>query len=149
MTRLVWATLFIALIAPTASADTAEELDKWFRVGYAALYEKDSWDHKDEFAQYFADEIVVQSSNGRTVEDINSFAVDLLDGWRDEGWVGTDVAGLKTKLLNETTAVFDVKWLDRNDDGSTEVSCGWYFADNVDGTWLLSQYIAMECASED
>ena len=110
---------------------------------------ENSWNRKDEFAQYFAAEIVVQSNGGRSVEDVNSFAVDLLDGWRDEGWVGTDVAGLKTRLLNDTTAVFDVKWLDRNDDDSTEVSCGWYFADKVDGTWLLSQYIAMACASED
>jgi hypothetical protein len=48
-------------------------------------------------------------------------------------------------LLNATTAVFDVKWLDRNADGSTADECGWYVADKIAGKWLLSQYIAMSC----
>ena len=129
-----------------ALADTADELDKWFRDGYAALYYENAWDRRDEFAQYIAEEIVVRSDDGLTATDVNGFVVDSLDGWRSEGWLGTDVASLRTELLNETTALFDVKWLDRNDDGSTEVSCGWYVADKVRGKWLLSQYIAMACA---
>jgi hypothetical protein len=105
-----------------------------------------SWEHADEFAQYFADVIMVRSDDGSDEADVNSFVVDSLEVWRSEGWLGTDVAELDTKLLNATTAVFDVKWLDRNDDGSTGYECGWYFADKVSGKWLLSQYIAMTCA---
>lgn len=146
MTRLSWATLLIALVALPASADTAEDLDRWFRDGYAALYAENAWDRADEFAQYFADVIVYRSDDGLVDADVNSFVVDSLEVWRSEGWLGTDVAELDTKLLNATTAVFDVKWRDRNDDGSTEDSCGWYVADKVDGKWLLSQYIAMSCA---
>ena len=59
--------------------------------------------------------------------------------------LGTDVEALDTTLLNATTAVFDIVWLDRMADGSTANECGWYVADKIDGKWLLSQYIAMSC----
>ena len=145
MTKLSWAPLLFALLALPASADTAEDLDTWFRDGYAALYVENSWDRADEFAQYFADVITVRSNNGVTETDVKGFVLDSLEGWRSEGWLGTDVAELDTKLLNATTAVFDIKWLDRNADGSTANECGWYFADKFDGKWLLSQYISMSC----
>ncbi|NCF16263.1 MAG: hypothetical protein GWP62_13190 [Gammaproteobacteria bacterium] len=145
MKKLTWTPLLVLLAAMPASADTAEDLDQWFRDGYAALYVENAWDHADDFAQYLAEEIVVRSDDGVETTDVNGFVVDLLDGWRNEGWLGTDVADLETKLLNSTTAVFDIKWLDRNDDGSTELSCGWYLADKVGDKWLLSQYISMKC----
>ena len=141
-----WTWLLVALIALPASADTAEDLDKWFRDGYAALYVENSWEHADKFAQYFADKITVRSDNGVAEADVNSFVVDSFEAWRSEGWLGTDVAELDTQLLNATTAVFDVKWRDRNEDGSTAYECGWYVADKINGEWLLSQYIAMSCA---
>lgn len=146
MTKLSWAPLLFAFLALPASAETAEDLDKWFRDGYAALYAENSWEHADEFAQYFADVIMVRSNNGLSKSDVNGFVVESLEEWRSEGWLGTDVAELDTTLLNATTAVFDIKWLDRNDDGSTAYECGWYFADKIDGKWLLSQYISMSCA---
>ena len=145
MKKLSWTPLLFALIALPASADTAEDLDKWFRNGYAALYVENAWDRADEFAQYFAPVITTRSDGGVTRGNVRSFVVDALDGWRSEGRLGTDVAALDTKLLNETTAVFDVRWLDRNDDGSTGYECGWYIADKIDGKWLLSQYISMSC----
>ncbi len=146
MTKLSLVTLLIAFVAPTAAAETAEDLDSWFRDGYAALYAENSWEHADEFAQYIADVITTRSDDGLVEGDVNSFVVDSLEEWRSEGWLGTDVAELDTKLLNATTAVFDIKWRDRNGDGSTEYECGWYVADKVSGKWLLSQYIAMSCA---
>ena len=145
MTKLSWAPLLLALLALPASADTAEDLDRWFRDGYAALYVENSWEHADEFAQYFADVIWYRSDDGLVEADVNSFVVDSFEVWRSEGWLGSDVAELDTKLLNTTTAVFDIKWRDRNDDGSTEHECGWYVADKIAGKWLLSQYIAMSC----
>ena len=145
MKNLSWTLLLIALVALPASADTAENLDKWFREGYAALYVEDSWEHADEFAQYFADVIMERSDDGLVESDVNGFVVDSLEVWRSGGWLGSDVEELDTKLLNATTAVFDIKWLDRNADGSTENECGWYVADKIDGKWLLSQYIAMSC----
>ena len=146
MKKLSLSLFLVTFIAVPAVADTAEELDKWFRDGYAALYFENAWDRADEFAQYFADEIDYRSDEGLSVSDINGFVVDSLEVWRDEGWQGTDVANLETRLLNATTAVFDIKWHDRNTDGSTSYECGWYIADKVDGKWLLSQYIVMECA---
>ena len=145
MTKRFWIPLLAALIATPAAADTAEDLDKWFRDGYAALYVENAWDRADEFAQYLADEVAYRSDDGLLVLDVNGFVVDSLDEWRSQGWLGTDVANLETRLLNATTAVFDITWLDRNDDGSTELSCGWYVADKTDGKWLLSQYIATAC----
>ena len=146
MKKLTWALVLSHFAAMPALADSADELDQWFRDGYAALYVEDAWDRADEFAQYFADEIAIRSDDGVGVSDVNGFVVDSLEVWRSEGWVGTDVASLSTKLLNASTAVFDIRWRDRNDDGSTEDSCGWYFADKIDGKWLLSQYISMACA---
>ena len=146
MKKYIWTPLLLALAAIPASADTSADLDQWFRDGYAALYVENAWDHAGKFSQYFSDEIVVRSDESLAVTDVNGFVVDQLDGWRSEGWLGTDVANLETRKLNATTAVFDVKWLDRNDDGSTEISCGWYFADKVGAKWLLSQYISMACS---
>lgn len=146
MKKLSLLSLLVTLFTLPASADTAEDLDKWFRDGYAALYVENAWDQADEFAQYFADEIAYRSDEGLEISDVNSFVVESLDVWRSEGWQGTDVADLKTRLLNASTALFKIKWHDRNEDGSTAYECGWYFADKVDGEWLLSQYIVMECA---
>ena len=146
MAKTNWAILLVAFTSFPAAADTAEDLDSWFREGYAALYVEDSWEHADEFAQYFAPIIWDRSDDGLVESDVNGFVIDLLDGWRDDGWLGTDIAKLDTKLLNATTAVFDVKWMDRIADGSTAYECGWYLADKVEGKWLLSQWIATECA---
>ena len=146
MKKSIWMPLLFSLAANAASAETAEDLDKWFRDGYAALYVEKAWDRADEFAQYFAGEIAYRSDDGLLVVDVNEFVVDSLDVWRKEGWLGTDVASLSTRLLNAKTVVFDVRWRDRNNDGSTEDSCGWYIADKVGEKWLLSQYVAMDCA---
>ena len=145
MTNLKWTLLLFVFAVLPASADTAEDLDQWFRDGYAALYVESAWDHADEFAQYFADEIAYRSDDGRFISNVDGFVVESLEEWRSEGWLGSDVADLETKLLNASTAFFDIKWRDRNDDGSTAYECGWYFADKVDGKWLLSQYITMAC----
>jgi hypothetical protein len=145
MKKLSLSIVLTTFIAVPAFADTAEDLDTWFRDGYAALYFENAWDRADEFAQYFTDEIAYRSDEGLTTSDVKGFVLDSLDVWRDGGWQGTDVANLETRLLNATTAVFDIKWHDRNTDGSTSYECGWYIADKVDGQWLLSQYIAMEC----
>ncbi len=146
MKKICWSPLLFVLLALPASADTAEDLDKWFRDGYGALYAEKAWERADEFAQYFADIITFRSDNGLVKSDVNGFVVESLEEWRSEGWLGTDVQELDTKLLNATTAVFNVKWHDRNADGSTAYECGWYVADKTDGKWLLSQYIAMSCA---
>ena len=146
MRKVICALLVSFLAVAPAWADTADELDRWFRDGYAALYVENAWDRADEFPQFFANDIALRSDEGVSLLNVNEFVIDSLDGWRSEGWLGTDVAALNTKLLNATTAVFDVRWRDRNDDGSTEDSCGWYFADKIDGKWLLSQYISLACA---
>ncbi|MGI9221417.1 MAG: hypothetical protein ACR2QS_10345 [Woeseiaceae bacterium] len=146
MKKLSLLPLLVTLFTFPASADTAEELDKWFRDGYAALYLENAWDKADEFAQYFTNDIAYRSDDGLEINDVNSFVIDSLDTWRSDGWEGTDVASLKTKLLNASTALFKIKWHDRNKDGSSTYECGWYFADKIDGEWLLSQYIVMECA---
>ena len=145
MKKLVWISLLFTLTTTPSLADTAEDLARWFKEGYAALYLENAWDRADEFAQYFADRIEYRTDDGLDVTDVNDFVVNSLDGWRSEGWLGTDVAALSTTPLNATTVVFDVRWRDRYDDGSTEDSCGWYVADKVGGKWLLSQYIATAC----
>ena len=146
MKKLSHLILLTTFITAPAGADTAEDLDRWFKDGYGALYLENAWERADEFAQYFTVEIAYRSDEGMSVTDINGFVVDSLETWRDEGWEGTNIASLDTKLLNATTAFFDIKWHDRNTDGSTSYECGWYFADKIDGQWLLSQYIVMECA---
>ena len=146
MKKLMWIALLATVTAMPASADTAADLDQWFRDGYAALYVENAWERGEEFRQYFAKQITSRSNNGMNVTDVEGFVINSLDGWRSEGWEGTDVVTLDTQLLNATTAVFDVHWRDRNDDGSTEDSCGWYVADKIDGKWLLSQWISMACA---
>ena len=146
MTRLFCTIILLATFALPAAADDAVDLDKWFRDGYAALYVENAWDRADEFAQYFADEIAYRSDDGLVTSDVDDFVVNSLEVWRDEGWVGSDVANLETRPLNATTVVFDIKWHDRNADGSTDSECGWYIADKIAGKWRLSQYIQTTCA---
>lgn len=146
MARQVYSVLLLLLAVLPAVADNAEDLDNWFRDGYAAVYTENSWDHADEFAQYFTDVIHFRSDEGVVAVDINEFLLDSLEVWRDEGWLGSDVDRLDTRMLTATTVLFDIKWRDRNADGSTGSECGWYIADKIDGEWLLSQYIQMECA---
>ena len=122
MNRLLILAVGITVFSQPAIADSAEELNQWFRDGYAALYVENAWEKADEFAQYLADEIAYRSDEGLVVVDVNGFVVDSLDEWRNEGWLGTDVAGLKTVMLNATTAVFDITWVDRYAGGSREQS---------------------------
>lgn len=145
MTKLICALLLTVPFASAASADSASDLDAWFRDGYAALYKEKAWEHADEFRQYFADVIAYRTDDGLVTSDVNGFLLDSLEAWRNEGWVGSDVESLETKVLNATTAMFDIKWKDRSTDGSVEFECGWYFADKIDGEWLLSQYIVTPC----
>ncbi len=145
MTKTFGTLLLVFLMAGPVAAETPEDLDKWFREAYAALYVENAWDKAEEFREVLADEIAYRSDEGLLVTNADGFLIDQLDVWCDEGWVGTDVEDLKTALLNKTTAVFDIKWHDRNDDGSVEHSCGLYVADKVDGKWLLSQYITKAC----
>ena len=84
MKKLIWTPFLVLLTAMPASADTAEDLDQWFRDGYAALYVEDAWDRAGEFAQYIADEIVVRSDDGLVVTDVKGFVVDSLDEWLED-----------------------------------------------------------------
>ncbi|MDJ0792760.1 MAG: hypothetical protein QNI98_00850 [Woeseiaceae bacterium] len=109
------------------------------------MYAENAWDRADEFAQYLTEVITYRSDEGHYKLNVNEFVVDSLEVWRSEGWLGTEVEKLDTKLLNATTSVFDIKWRDLNHDGSTEYECGWYFADKIEEKWLLSQHIVMAC----
>ena len=66
MKKSIGTLLIFILAAMPTSAETVEDLDKWFRAGYAALYVENSWDRAEEFAQYFSDEIAVRSNDGWT-----------------------------------------------------------------------------------
>ena len=72
MKTQICALLSLTLFALPVSADSVEDLDKWFRDGYAALYIANAWDRADEFAQYFAEEIEYRSDNGLIKMDVNS-----------------------------------------------------------------------------
>ena len=88
--------------------------------------------------------------NPATKETVRTHGIaNGIEEWRSDGWLGSDIAGYQSDLLNATTAVFKVKWRDRYADGNEEFECGWYMADLKSNGWVISQYADIDCAEHD
>lgn len=118
----------------------------WYENDYAPLWTDAPWDSVDAIAGHYATTFTAHSADGSidTVESRESLSSSI-DGWRQEGWVSSQLVALQTDVLNPSTSVFKAKWLDVYSDGSEEMSCGWYLADYSDNRWSFTAYADLDC----
>ncbi len=151
MKTLMWCIGLTWLATLSAQAETAvPTADDWYQNQYAPHWKDKAWDKIDVFTTYYSQTIHVRESDGAIyTADSKPWLGEDLQEWQAEGWLGSDIAAYRSDLLNPTTATFKVKWRDWYDDGSEELSCGWYMADIVDGRWVFTQYADIDCAAHD
>ena len=136
------------LLAPIAAVadDHIPDPEAWYRTSYAPLWNGTPEDDVDAILQHYASEIVTHESDGAisSTEQV-AWLAEPMGEWVAEGWLRAEMTALQTQVINTSTAAFIATWKDYYQDGSTEVSCGWYLADFVDGQWLITSYADTSC----
>ncbi|MGI9263466.1 MAG: hypothetical protein ACR2QU_00970 [Gammaproteobacteria bacterium] len=145
-------TLLFALCvaAPLYAQDDEEEVtipaaDEWYKADYAPLYNDKPWDKVDEIVAFYA-ETLHEHGEGGGSHNAREWASGLLEEWKIEGWIRSELADLKTDMLNPTTASFKAKWRDYYAGGNIGYECSWYLADFTDGKWVISEYAVINCS---
>jgi len=92
-----------------------------------------------------ADQVVIHSVDGGIDVVGNDWLLQPLQGWRDEGWLNSELSAIEVDRLNDTLATFKVRWQDNNVGDDIEFSCSWYQADFLDGAWKLTGYADIDC----
>lgn len=134
-----------AIAAPPASDPEA-----WFRDSYAPLWSERPGEKLDDMLAHYDDEVVSHRADGtRTRTPRREWLEPSLEGWLEEGWLRAELTGLEVDRLNASTVVFKARWADHYVAEPTEMSCGWYLADRVNGEWRITTYADLDCASPD
>ncbi len=146
---LTLASLFLgaALHTAQAAAESVPDPEQWYLNSYAPLWNGTPAADIDKILDHYADEIVTHESDGAiSRDDQDAWLAEPMAEWVEEGWLRAELTELDTHYINETTAAFVGTWTDYYDDGSTEVSCGWYLADFLDGEWIITEYADTDCS---
>jgi hypothetical protein len=140
--------LFLLAIAAGAlaqdEAKTPSALD-WYKNDYALVYNDKPWEKVDEVASYYAETIHVHDDGGSS-QNSHEWASTVLEEWKIEGWIRSELAGIEVDTLNPTTAAVKAKWRDYYTGGNIGYECGWYLVDMIDGEWQISEYATITCA---
>jgi len=149
-TFIFWIGLFLP-VAMSAQADTATQaVDDWYLQQYTPLWKENAWDKLEEATAYYDETLYLHPTDGAiTPVDSREWLAKSLEGWKSDGWLGSDVAEYRSDKLNPTTVAFKAKWRDWYADGREEFSCGWYVADLEDDVWVFTQYAEIDCAEHD
>ncbi|MEM9055871.1 MAG: hypothetical protein AAGD86_00250 [Pseudomonadota bacterium] len=143
------ATLAAVGAAPIAAAELPDP-ESWYREAYAPLWAKDPGDNIERLVGFYAAEVLTHEADGTLSRDARAtWLVEPMKQWLAEGWLSAKLTALNTRRINASTATFTARWLDRYAGGDTEVSCGWYLADAVDGRWVFTQYADTNCGLHD
>ena len=139
------------LVAMSVQADTATQaVDDWYLKQYTPLWKENAWDKLEEATVYYDETIYLHPADGTiTPVDSREWLAKSLEGWKSDGWLGSDVAEYRSDQLNPTTVAFKAKWRDWYADGREEFSCGWYIADFDGDRWVFTQYGEIDCAEHD
>ena len=138
--------LATALFAGGEIADSVPDAEQWYLTSYAPLWNGTPAADVDKILDHYAEEIVTHETDGSiSRDDQNSWLAEPMAEWVAEGWLRAELTDLDTHQINATTAAFVGTWMDHYDDGSTEVSCGWYLADYLDGEWIITEYADTDC----
>lgn len=121
--------------------------DRWYKEEYVPLWETTPWETRESLTALYATELDEHPNDGfqdTTINDGTLYKADM-ESWRADGWEAAKMINYQSELLNDTTATYKVKWQDVYDDGSVEISCGWYMADFNGAKWLMTQYAELDC----
>jgi len=149
-TKTFWIGLPL-LFAMSVQADTTTEaVDDWYLKQYAPLWKEKPWEKVKEGAVFYDETLYLHPPDGPiTPVDSREWLARSLEGWKSDGWLGSDVAELRSNRLNPTTVAFKARWRDWYTDGTEEFSCGWYLADLKGDRWVFTQYAEIDCAEHD
>ena len=137
------------LLAGLANADgTTPDPETWYRDSYAPLWADKPGTQVEKMLAHYAEVVETHGAEGEISRDNK---VDWLkapiEQWLAEGWLKAELKALQTDRLNDSTVVFKASWLDSYAGGETELSCGWYLADYIDGSWMFTVYADIDCAA--
>ena len=130
----------------TSQADDMDSADSWFQNSYGPLWADAPFDNVDAILDHYSAEIVTHSSDGaihRTPR--REWLMVPMDSWQAEGWLRAELTDAQTTNVNATTASIMTTWKDYYREGLTEVSCGWYLVDKIDGQWQITTYADTPC----
>ena len=139
-----------AVLSTTVHAQMPTDPEAWYRDNYAPLWADSPGKNVDAILAYYASKVRTHEAEGAiTVADRDSWLREPMKEWLAEGWLKAEMQKLTIDRLNPTTAAFKASWLDHYAGGETEVSCGWYLADMIDGRWRFTAYADIDCAAHD
>lgn len=139
----------LALNSTLAFCEVPEDPETWYRDHYAPLWFNTPGNNISELRTFYASEIVTHNEDGSiSRESQQQWLVEPMQGWLDEGWLRAELTALNTHPVNASTVAFVGRWLDHYEDGVTEVSCGWYLADAMDGRWVFTESADVDCTSQ-
>jgi len=139
--------IFLLAIAAGASAQDEVEIPSaldWYKNDYAQVYDENPWEKADEAASYYAETIHIHDDGGSS-HNSHEWISALLEEWKIEGWIRSEVADIEVDALNSTTASVKAKWRDYYSGGNVGNECGWYLVDFVGGKWQISEYATITC----
>ena len=145
--------LFTGAVLATllASASRADhDPETWYTQEYAVLWANTPYQDVDKILNHYAKKVTTHNEDGSVdIESRESWLKEPMASWKEEGWLSATLQTVKTDSLNAGTAVFKAKWLDAYEDGSEEISCGWYLANHQGGRWQFSGYTDIDCSSHE
>ena len=93
-------------------------------------------------AEHYRDPYFRHAIGGYTATSfLNDDFVALVAHEIRRGWLGDDLLGIESRMVNQTTATLDVRVASRISDGSREHHCIWYLVDNSEGRWLITNVV--------
>lgn len=147
MKPLLIVLFLLAPVTPVIADEMIPDPEAWYRDSYAVLWADAPWDQPEALMAHSADQVVIHDAAEGLVVVGNDWLLQPLQGWRDEGWLNSELSALEMDRINDQLATFKVRWQDNNDDDTIEFSCSWYQADYLDGAWKLTGYADMDCAA--
>mgnify|MGYP000455833515 FL=1 len=137
--------LLLPIVATAQDESPIPAADDWYRSEYAPLYLDKPWEKAQEIAGHFAENVQVHGEDPGTFNSLQWMS-DALEGWKIEGWLRSELAGLEFEMFNPATASFKAKWRDYYSGGNIGYECGWYLADLIDGRWRITEYATITCS---
>ena len=144
MKLLVTVVLLAGGIALAEDEPSVPSALDWYKNEYATLYGDKPWEKVDELVSHFAEN--VHDHDDGEHYNAHEWLSGGIEEWKIEGWLRSELAELEHDQLNASTATFKAKWRDYYTGGNIGHECGWYLADLVDGTWLITEYATIACS---
>ncbi|MFZ9022978.1 MAG: hypothetical protein ACO2ZA_07810 [Litorivicinaceae bacterium] len=128
------------------SQDAIQSPDDWFRDYYASHWDENVFKNLEAIVAVL-DETVYYHPPSENVEELDGrrWMTQILKDYKDAGFQGSELVQFKSEQLNNTTATFKTRWIDRFADGSEVTECWWYMADTKNDRWVITQFALIDC----